>query len=339
VALIDELPRHVAALMRSAASAEFATISAAGAPIDTPVLIFPSEGLRSIDLATGLAYPAKAERARRNPKVGLLIEGGPEEPVISIAGMAAVRDADLQANVDRYLSEAGHALAGDPDWTLSARAVWYWTRIIIEVTPARVLWWDRPADIDAPPHRWEAARGRAYPISDPAAPGAVSRSAEWEQPSWRHLADRAIDRRAPGHLTLVDDEGFPLPIRARAIRPTGEGFALELPRAAPWAATGKASLSFQGHQTFVGDVETRDGVTFMRVERALPVLPIVVDQQELLNPSPENYAKLMGRLSHEAARRSQPIPTMPAVRPPPTEGYALRMARTRAIKGERKSDA
>jgi hypothetical protein len=330
VALLDELPRNVVELMRSAAIAEFATTSAAGVPIDTPVLIFPSDGLRSIDVATGLSYPAKAERARRNPKVGLLIEGGPDEPVISIAGLAAVRDADLQANVERYLSEAGHALAGDPDWSLSRGAVWYWTRIIIEVTPARVIWWDTSADMDEAPHRWEASPETTYPTSDPAPPGAPSRASDWRQPSWRSLADRAVTRGAPGHLTLIDAEGFPAPIRARKIRPTEEGFALEMPQAAPWQAPGKASLSFQGNETFVGEVAIRDGVTQMRVERALPVLPIAIDQQELLAPSPETYGQLMARLRHEAARRGLPIPTMPAERPPPTEGQRLRMARRRA---------
>jgi hypothetical protein len=328
--MLDQLPGHVVELMRSGRVAEYATISTAGVPIDTPVLYFPSDGLRTVDVATGLSYPAKAERARRNPKVGLLIEGGPDEPVISIAGMAAVRDSDLQANVDRYLSEAGHALAGDPDWSLSRKAVWYWTRIIIEVTPTRVLWWDTPAAMDGPPRRWDADPGTCYPASDPTPPGAPSRSSDWEQPPWRSLASKAVARSSPGHLTLIDGDGFPLPIRARKIWRTDDGFTLEMPNAAPWSGTGKASLSFQGFETFVGEATSHGGLTHMRVERALPVLPIAIDQQELLEPSPETHDKLMARLRQEVARRGLPVPTMPAERPPPTEGYKLRIARSRA---------
>lgn len=330
MALVEDLPGDVVDLLRTGHVAEYASISAAGAPIDTPVLYFPSEGLRSFDLATGLAYPAKAERARRNPKVGLLIEGGPDEPVISIAGMAAVRDGDLQANVDRYLTEAGHALAGDPDWSICRRAVWYWTRIIIEVTPARLQWWDSPAAMDEPPHRWVADAAATYPTSDPAPPGAPSRPADWRQPDWRALADKALARGRPGHLTVIDPDGFPLPIRARAITRNADGFTLEMPRATPWTADGKASLSFLGLETFVGEVVAREGLIDMRVERALPVLPIVTDQKELLEPTPETYEKLMGRLRHEAERRGQAIPTMPVERPAPTEGYRLRLARGRA---------
>jgi hypothetical protein len=327
MSLIEELPAGIVTLLRVSTLTEFATISAAGVPIDTPVQYFSAKELKTIDLTTGLSYPVKAERARKNPKVGLLIEGRPDEPVISVAGIAAVRDADLQTNVDRYVAESCYTLPGNPAWPLARKAVWYWTRMIIEVTPARVLWWNNKAEMDTPPSRWDAPAETVYPKSDPAPAGAPSAAPEWKQPPWQELAQQALKRNANGHLSLVDAEGYPMPVRVRTISAAEDGFAIELPASAPRPASDKASLTFQGIETFVGEIAAQGGQVHLRVDRALPVFPITSDLKELWEPAPHTLEELMRRLHHEAKRRGQAIPSIPTEKPSPTEGYKLRLVR------------
>ena len=330
--MLEALPEPVLELMRSGAIAQYASVSAAGMPVDTPVLYFPGEALASFDLATGLSYPAKAERARRNPRVGLLLEGGPGDPVVSIAGMAAVRDADLQANVNRYLAEASYTLPHDPDWSLARQAVWYWTRIIVEIVPARIYWWDNPAAMSGPPRVWRAPDGSSYPASDPAPPGKISKPAQWQDLDWRALAEQALGRQVPGHLSLIDREGFPLPIRALAVKLTEAGLAVDLPQGLPWLAEGKACLTFGGIETFLGDATLNHGQVVLAVERTLPVFPMTQDMTQLWKPTPDTRRQLMRRLEEELARRGQPVPTIPAERPLPSDGYRRRMERMKAAR-------
>ena len=330
MAMIGELPEPVLDLMRAGSVAGFATVSAAGMPIDTPVLYFSNESLDTFNLTTGLAYPAKAERARRNPKVGLLLEGRPDEPVISVAGMAAVRDADLQGNVHRYLAEAAHTLPHNPDWALARQAVWYWTRIIVEIVPVRVRWWARPSEMDGPPQCWSAPADAVFPRSDPAPPGKPSAPPMWHQPPWPDLADRAMARGARCHLTLLDSDGFPLPMPVRSARRTQTGFVLDLPAGIPGPLTGPACLTFGGIETFLGRIASSSSSAELRVERALPVFPMTEDMAQLWQPSEKTRAELMRRLGEETARRGQAIPTIPQDRPPPSPGYRRRMVRAQA---------
>ena len=327
---IEELPAEVVTLMRSGSIAEYATVSAAGMPIDTPVLYFPGDDVRSLDLATGLSYPAKAERARKNPKVGLLLEGRPDEPVISIAGMAAVRDSNLQANVLRYLSEASYTLPRNPDWTLARQAVWYWARIIVEIVPARILWWDNPKQMDSSPKRWDAPVGSIFPQSDPAPPGATSRPPKWEEKAWQVLSEQALARNVDGHLSVLDALGFPLPIRARSITQTETGFLLDVARGLPWELSGNACLTFGGVETFLGSVTRQSGQVEMTVERSLPIFPMTQDMSQLWEPTPGTREQLMRRLEEETRRRNLPVPVIPIDRPPPSEGYRRRMERMKA---------
>jgi hypothetical protein len=330
------LPKEVIELVRSAAVLEFATVSAAGYPIDTPTYCFTPDDFTSIDVATGLAYPAKAERARRNPKVGLLIEGrAPGEPLVAIAGLAAVRDSNIQGNASRYIEETSTSAAVDVPWSIARKAIWYWCRIIISVTPVRVLWWPDGVRLGEAPCAWSAPAGMSFPASDLAPLGAVSPAPNWSQPAWPELAASALTSGMAGHLTSVDAEGFPLPFRVADISHTDDGFIFRVPAGAPWDRPGKATLSFEGRATFVGVAAERGAWMTFAVERALPILPMVADHSELWEPSEATRDKLMRRLSYELDRRGQSFPEIPQEKPTPTAGAVRRMARLASLTARR----
>jgi hypothetical protein len=124
-------------------------------------------------------------------------------------------------------------------------------------------------------------------------------------------------------------------MQARAITVEETGFTVELPKGTskgvPLPLTGKASLTFQGIETFVGDITARDGLVSLRVERALPIFPMTKDTSELWTPAADTRETLMRRLLHETQRRGQPVPTIPMERPLPTEGYQRRRARQQLV--------
>lgn len=322
------LPAEVIHLLRSHAVAEYATVSGAGLPIDTPTFYFPSADLSTLDIGTGLGYPAKAERARKNPKVGMLIEGAANDPVISIAGIAAVRDSDLQANLNRYAAETIFSPNINPDvvgWDhVRERKGYYLARMLVCIKPAHIRWWRNRAAMDDLPQEWRAAANTIYPVSDPMPPGNTSSAPLWSQQTWQALAQNALQEQLPAHLTLLDDNGHPIPIRVGEYALHAEGFRLSVPKGAPWCE-GKATLSFVGKQIFVGDAIAVDGETLLRVERALPVLPLMTGVNK------ETVAVIAERVKFEAERRGQAVPTVPRLPPDPTEGAKLRRAAAKEL--------
>jgi hypothetical protein len=320
----QHLPKAAVDLVRGSVFAEYATVSAAGVPIDTPTYVFPSADLATLDIGTGLAYPAKAERARRNPKVGLLLEGGPSDPVVSIAGMAAVRDSDIQANLLRYTAETLFSPNTNPDlipWeTTRVAKRYYLARVIVATAPAHIRWWPNRAAMDEAPGEWRAPAGTLFPPSDPAPPGKPSEAPKWPQQSWQELREAALGSGLAGHLTLLDPDGFPIPLRVREIMTHAEGFSVVAPKGAPWRE-GSATLSFAGREVFVGEARIEGGQTILRVGRALPVLPTVNDPAAANTQARDT---LFERLKVELDRRGLPIPVIPEAPPAPTEGALLR---------------
>lgn len=328
------LPEPVYQAICSAIFTEFATMSASGVPIDTPTYGFVNANGLSVDVTTGLAYPAKAERARRNPKVGLLIEGAADAPVVSIAAHAAVRDRDLQHNTERYISEIAAYLEAQSyglPWSVTREAVWYWTRIFVHCTPVRIMWWPNSVAMDGPPTVWRAPSDFAYPSSDPAPAGRPSKPPAWGVRDWRELAKERLSQGLAAHLTVVDDEGFPLPIRARSAALTDDGFILDIPAGAPWSAQGPASLCFMGMATFIGEVHQVGTTISFTVERTLPVLPSVEDPKEVFQPTEATRDAMSTRLTQELARRQQPNPVIPNDLCEPTAGSHLRAAQMKRI--------
>jgi hypothetical protein len=324
---VRDLPDHVFKFIEVGVVTEFATVSSAGVPIDTPTYYFPSDDMSTFDLATGLPNPAKAERARRNSKIGLLMDGAPEEPVVVVRAHAAVRDSDLQSNCVRYLAETGFkGVSHGVDWAQARQAVTYWSRIIIENKPERIYWWDNQASMDQPPKMWQASKDTVYPPSDPKPADDMQPSA-WPVRPWQQVAADAAASGRPAHLTVLDDDGFPMPMRARSFELVDEGLRVVIPKGVPWRLQGKASLTFAGFQTFVGEVVQHNGATLFKVERSLPQHPATLDTRQVLQPSEDTKQKAWARLEYEAKRRGQPIPTIPLEMPAPTRLSKLRQAR------------
>lgn len=324
---LRDLPESVFKLLESGVVTEFSTLSAAGVPIDTPTYYFPSDDMETLDLATGLPNPAKAERARRNPKVGLLIEGSPDEPVVVVRAHAAVRDSDIQSNAIRYLAETGYrGISHGITWEKARLAVTYWSRIIIENKPARIYWWDNQAALEEMPQVWNAAPGTVYPTSDPPPSGTMKPSA-WPVRPWRAVAKDAVESGTASHLSVIDSDGYPLPMRTRSFELTDEGFRLVMPKGVPWRFEGKASLTFAGFRTFVGEAVPESGAILFRVERSLPQHPSTLDTKQVLQPSEDTLAKARARLEYEAQRRGQSLPVIPLDPPPRTRIAMIRQAR------------
>lgn len=314
-------PSELNAVFESPVTCEFATLTRAGLPITSPLLPFVGAG-GTLDVSTGLAYPAKAERARRNPKVALLFSDATgarqrRPPVVLVQGLATVRDADVQANTDRYLrlvmEKFPEPYRATPRFLLR-QMNWYFARIWIEVTPLEIQWW--PAGrTTAPPERWEAPPETAAPASDPPPTGPAPGAWKDAPLEWRRGAAHAIQALGLPVLTVVGADGFPVLCRAQRAALNAAGFQLTLPQSLP--APGPACLTFHTHapgmtwqenMEFVGRVEpSAEGVQF-HVERRLGDWSLPGSRWSALWSMLRNGQAVKPRLASEARRRGQPVP-------------------------------
>jgi hypothetical protein len=314
---IVDLPPSVAKTILGGTMCEFATVTAKGVPLNTPMLYSVEPDATTVDVSTGVSYPTKAERARRNPKVGLLIEAPDGGPVVSISAWAGVRDADIQANALRYANDFRSLLpmiGGGRSWEAMRGAYWYWARIFIHCAPETIRWWPtaEATTTTGAEEVWCAPSGGTPLASDPPPTRPPSAAPSWREPGdWRARAEEVISTFPPPHLSVIDTRGFPLPFRTTSVRVTADGFCIDIPGGAPWPAQGAASLCFSGRATFVGQLDGGDFV----VDRMLPELPMVADMNEIFDPTPPVRATLVERLGIELERRGQAVPEMPTTPP------------------------
>jgi hypothetical protein len=319
-------PAELSDVFERALTCEYASLTRAGAPVTVPATPYVG-GAGTLDVSTGLTYPAKAERARRNPKVALLFAdplgagggAGAGPAVVLVQGHAAVRDADLQGNTDRYvrasMQKLPSTIEGQPK-ALLRRLTFYYARIWIEVTPLHIRRWAN-RELAEEPQEWQAPRGVELPQSDPAPPGRQPPPWLSAPANWQAIAARALAALPFADLTAVDADGFPVcvPVTAGALE--GEEVPLRIGAHAPALAAGPACLTVHGHDerfttqenhTLVGSLEHgRDGAR-LRVERALADWSITGNRAQAALSFLRKGRVLRPRVKAEAARRGQPVP-------------------------------
>ena len=279
----------------------------------------------TLDVSTGLTYPTKAERARRNPNVALLYfdakGSGINKPLtVLVQGKAAVRDRDLQANTNRYihdsLSKVPAALKGMPRFIVKSMG-WYFTRIYIETTPAHIYWWEMGKE-DAAPNEWHAPADMVYPASDPAPQGSAPGSWKEAPLDWKTGAQAAVARLGLPVLSTSSDSGYPVMMRAKSVRLTDTGFLLDMPKGMVFPQRGAGTVTFSYHpETFTGQLNAAfrgtasgDGTQMsFAIERQLSDWSAGGDNRlagmfEFMKAS----LSLRPRLAAESARRGQPVP-------------------------------
>ena len=146
------LPPAVSQVIDRFRACEFSTLSKNGTPITWPVATeLRSDGRLLVTASLGLPY--KAINARRNPRGSLFFSdatasGLSNAPVVLVQGDAEVPERIVTAHMelrdywrDRIMSRqpAGkmYSMNALTRWFFD----WYYMRLLIFVTPRRVLWW------------------------------------------------------------------------------------------------------------------------------------------------------------------------------------------------------
>ncbi len=166
--LTNDVPAQVQAVFREFRTCELSTLAKDGTPVTWPTEPFYQRQNGRFIISASIGLAQKVYNIRRNPRVALLFSnatgsGLADPPAVLVQGDARAPDEIITAFTGE-LAEAGRAaFQRQPAAELySSNPLmrylfdWYYMRLIITVTPRRILWWDH-ADFGRAPHTVEVS--------------------------------------------------------------------------------------------------------------------------------------------------------------------------------------
>ena len=150
--VVAGLPPEVEDVFEEFRTCELSTLARDGTPITWPTLPFWRSGEKRFMITTSIALAQKTFNVRRNPHVSLLFSdptasGLDTPPAVLVQGNAEAPD-EIETSVVGFEEElrkvsprqpASRLYGNDP---LTRRLMdWYFMRLMIYVTPRRILWW------------------------------------------------------------------------------------------------------------------------------------------------------------------------------------------------------
>lgn len=163
---VSNTPTEVQAVIREFRTCEFSTFSKNGTPITWPIAPFLLDA-GSFVITCSIGISQKVFHVRRNPKVSLLFSdptgsGLENSPAVLVRGEAKAPDEILtttagfeeQFRTIARRQPASELYSSNP---LSRYLFdWYYMRLLIYVTPRRVIWWEH-GDFTCAPQELEVA--------------------------------------------------------------------------------------------------------------------------------------------------------------------------------------
>lgn len=151
--LLQALPSPVIAVLREFRTCEFTTLDKKGTPVTWPVSPWIDEAGGRIVITTSIGLPEKAFNVRRDGRVALsfsepLASGLTNPPSVVVQGDATAPDQVYTWGEELaalwpilYRRQPAGMLYGSNALTRKFFD-WYYMRLLIQITPRRILWWE-----------------------------------------------------------------------------------------------------------------------------------------------------------------------------------------------------